>query len=151
MIGASSCLCGISCRYDGKANTVPDIEDLYKAGKVVDICPEVLGGLPTPRIPSEIVGGIGNDVWDGNAPVMSKTGVDVTEAFKNGAIAALVKLQAQNVTKVILKERSPSCGTQFIYDGSFGGIRIPGCGVTAAHFKAHGLILFSEENYKGNV
>jgi hypothetical protein len=56
MIGASACLCGIRCRYDGKANTIPDTEDLYRAGKVVAICPEVLGGLPTPRIRCAIQG-----------------------------------------------------------------------------------------------
>jgi uncharacterized protein YbbK (DUF523 family) len=151
MIGASACLCGIPCRYDGKANTIADIEDLHKAGKVVDICPEVLGGLPTPRIPSEIQGGCGADVWAGTASVVSKAGADVTDAFKRGAIAALARLRAANVTAVVLKERSPSCGTSVIYDGAFSGARVPGCGVAAAHFRAHGLQLFSEENYKGNI
>jgi uncharacterized protein YbbK (DUF523 family) len=56
MIGASSCLCGINCRYDGQANTIPDIELLYEEGKIIPICPEVLGGLSTPRVPSEIKG-----------------------------------------------------------------------------------------------
>jgi uncharacterized protein YbbK (DUF523 family) len=151
MIGASACLCGIRCRYDGKSNLVPDIEDMYKSGRVVAICPEVLGGLPTPRIPCRIRGGTGTDVWSGTATVTNRSGADVTQAFKNGAIAALEKLQKANITKVILKRGSPSCGMQVFNPRKFNPNWIPRCGVAAAYFKEKGLEIFSEDNYKGHV
>jgi uncharacterized protein YbbK (DUF523 family) len=147
-IGASACLCGIRCRYDGRANTVRDIEELWRAGRAVAVCPEVLGGLPTPRMPSEIRGGDGAAVWAGRARVVSKQGDDVTEQFKKGAIAAFEQVAMSKISKVVLKERSPSCGSLTIYDGSFTGAKVPGCGVAAAYFTSHGIALLSEENYK---
>jgi uncharacterized protein YbbK (DUF523 family) len=147
MIGASACLCGLECRYDAKANTVVEIEDLYKSGMVVDICPEQMGGLPTPRIPAEIQNGDGRDVWKGTAKVVSKTGADVTDQFKKGAMEALKRIQSLGVKKVILKERSPSCGSNLIYNGQFDGTKIPGFGVTSALFIENGIEVLSEEEY----
>jgi uncharacterized protein YbbK (DUF523 family) len=150
-IGASACLCGVACRYDARANTVADIEELWRAGRAVAVCPEVLGGLPTPRTPSEIRGGDGAAVWAGCARVVSKKGDDVTEQFKMGAIAALEQITAAKIGKVVLKERSPSCGSVAIYDGSFTGAKVPGRGVAAAYFIDHGIEVMSEENYKGKL
>ena len=136
---ASACLCGHKVRYDGgdcaAQNALPEL--------VLLICPEVMGGLPTPRAPAEIVGGDGHDVWAGCARVMDAYGVDVTEAFKHGAELALQRLQAAHIDTVYLKSKSPSCGQGQIYDGSFSGNLHDGDGVATALFKSHGIRVIS--------
>ena len=102
-----------------------------------------MGGLPTPRAPAEIVGGDGHDVWAGRARVMDVNGVDVTEAFKQGAKLALQRLQAAHIDTVYLKSKSPSCGQGQIYDGSFSGQLREGDGVSTALFKQHGIRVIS--------
>jgi uncharacterized protein YbbK (DUF523 family) len=145
MIGISACLLGENCRYDGGNNCVRiALEQLIENGKVVSICPEVLGGLPTPRPPAEIIGGNGNDVLDGSARVIDIQGNDVTEDFVKGAYMALERIQKVGVTTVVLKENSPSCGSSAIYDGTFSRRRIDGFGVTAALFRKHGVRVISE-------
>ncbi len=96
--------------------------ELVETGEAVMVCPEVIGGLPIPRDPAEIIGGNGFDVWKDQAKVWTTSGEDVTEAYKNGAIKAYQKLQEKHIDLVIMKEKSPSCGTHSIYDGSFSGI-----------------------------
>jgi uncharacterized protein YbbK (DUF523 family) len=136
---ASACLCGHKVRYDGGdcavQNALPE--------QILPICPEVMGGLPTPRAPAEIVGGDGHDVWAGSARVLDAHGVDVTEAFKQGAILALQRLQAVHIDTVYLKSKSPSCGQGQIYDGSFSGQLREGDGVSTALFKQHGICVIS--------
>ena len=136
---ASACLCGHKVRYDGGdcavQNALPE--------QILPICPEVMGGLPTPRAPAEIVGGDGHDVWAGSARVLDAHGVDVTEAFKQGAILALQRLQADHIDTVYLKSKSPSCGQGQIYDGSFSGQLREGDGVSTALFKQHGICVIS--------
>ena len=136
---ASACLCGHKVRYDGGdcavQNALPE--------RVLPICPEVMGGLPTPRAPAEIVGGDGHDVWAGRACVLDAHGVDVTEAFKQGAELALQRLQAAHIDTVYLKSKSPSCGQGQIYDGSFSGKLRAGDGVSTAWFKRHGIRVIS--------
>lgn len=136
---ASACLCGHKVRYDGGdcavQNALPE--------QILPICPEVMGGLPTPRAPAEIVGGDGHDVWAGRARVLDAHGVDVTEAFKQGAILALQRLQAVHIDTVYLKSKSPSCGQGQIYDGSFSGQLREGDGVSTALFKQHGIHVIS--------
>ena len=136
---ASACLCGHKVRYDGgdcaAQNALPEL--------VLLICPEVMGGLPTPRAPAEIVGGDGHDVWAGCARVMDAYGEDVTEAFKQGAELALQRLQAAHIDTVYLKSKSPSCGQGQIYDGSFSGQLREGDGVSTALFKQHGICVIS--------
>ena len=136
---ASACLCGHKVRYDGgdcaAQNALPEL--------VLLICPEVMGGLPTPRAPAEIVGGDGHDVWAGCARVMDAYGEDVTEAFKRGAELALQRLQAAHIDTVYLKSKSPSCGQGQIYDGSFSGNLHEGDGVATALFKSHGIRVIS--------
>ena len=134
-IGASACLCGICCRYDGKANTNSVVKKLYDEGKVIPFCPECLGGLDTPRIPSEIR----------NGRVFNKEGFDNTEFFIKGAIKSLEILRENQIKKVILKEKSPSCGTHFIYDGNFKKNLIPGMGIAANYFKMNGISVISDE------
>lgn len=148
MLGISACLGGVFCRYDGGSNEVATLKQLVETKQAIMICPEILGGLPTPRTPAEIQGGDGFDVWQGQAVVLDKNGLDVTEAFKQGAINAFEELQKLDITALILKERSPSCGSGLIYDSSFSGTRIKGVGVATAYFIQQGLPVYSEENWQ---
>ena len=138
-LAASACLCGHKVRYDGGDCAVPNA----LPEQVLPICPEVMGSLPIPRAPAEIVGGDGHDVWAGRARVLDAHGVDVTEAFKQGAKLALRRLQAAHIDTVYLKSKSPSCGQGQIYDGSFSGQLCEGDGVATALFKSHGIHIIS--------
>ena len=148
MIVISACLGGIACRYDGNDNLVSKIGDLLQQEETLLICPEVLGGLPTPRPSAEIIGGNGDDVLDGKAKVMTKDGEDVTEAFVNGAYKALEQMKDLRPEYIILKERSPSCGSSTIYTGEFNGNKQTGYGVTTALFKRHGFTVISEDDFE---
>lgn len=132
----SACLCGVPCRYDGTAKNIPELADLVASGRAVLICPETEGGLPVPRPPCEIR----------NGRVMSVDGIDYTAAYTQGAQAALSLVQKHGVRAAILKERSPSCGTRMIYDGTFSGRRVRGMGLTAELLAEHGVRLYSEEH-----
>ncbi|MGY3777704.1 DUF523 domain-containing protein [Isobaculum melis] len=147
MIGVSACLAGCPCRYDGQANTVEEIKRLIQNEQAVAFCPEVLGGLATPREPAEIVGGSAEDVWNGSAKVLTISGKDVTEAFKNGALATLAALKKHGIKTVILKANSPSCGSEMVYDGTFSGHKIIGNGLTAALLKKHQIIVTDEYHW----
>jgi uncharacterized protein YbbK (DUF523 family) len=142
----SACLMGCQCRYDKKDNRVEQIEQLVKDGKAVPVCPEQLGGLPTPRPPAEIVGGDGFDVLDGKARVIDDRGNDVTADFIQGAQQALRIAQTAGAAEAVLKERSPSCGSAAIYDGTFSKTKRTGVGVTAALFIRNGIVVTSEED-----
>ncbi len=142
----SACLMGCECRYDKKSALDADVEQLVRDGKAIPVCPEQLGGLSTPRPPAEIVGGDGFDVLDGKAKVINDRGEDVTHMFIDGAHQALRIATAAGATRAILKERSPSCGSRLIYDGSFSGTKKQGVGVTAALFIRHGIEVESEDD-----
>ncbi|MED4782165.1 DUF523 domain-containing protein [Brevibacillus choshinensis] len=142
----SACLIGCECRYDQKSCLDQELEQLLREGKVIPVCPEQLGGLPTPRPPAEIVGGDGFDVLDGNARIVDQKGNDVTEEFLMGAQQALKLAQTIGATSAILKENSPSCGSTFVYDGTFSGKKVTGTGVTAALFRRNGIDVESEQN-----
>ncbi|HEU4963702.1 MAG TPA: DUF523 domain-containing protein [Bacilli bacterium] len=143
----SACLVGCQCRYDGDANLVDRFKEMVERGEAVFVCPEQLGGLSTPRPPAQIVGGTGEDVLDGKARVVTDGGEDVTDQFVKGAEEALRMAQLVQATEAVLKERSPSCGSSLIYDGSFSGAKRPGHGVTAALLERHGIKVYSEETY----
>lgn len=132
----SACLCGRPCRYDGKVLDFPRFKALADSGLALPVCPEELGGLPTPRLPCEL--------YEGRA--ICRDGQDLSEAFRRGAQEALRLAEANGITIGILKERSPSCGTAAVYDGSFTGRLIPGQGLTAALLQEHGLRLYNESN-----
>lgn len=142
----SACLIGCACRYDQKSSLDTNIEQIIKAGKGIPVCPEQLAGLPTPRPSAEIVGGDGHDVLDGKARVIQQDGLDVTEMFIKGAEQALHIAKTVGASEAVLKERSPSCGSGVIYDGSFSGRRLRGAGVTAALFARNGITVTSEES-----
>jgi uncharacterized protein YbbK (DUF523 family) len=140
----SACFTGIHCRYDQKHCLVKEIQQLVTRGEAIPICPEQLGGLSTPRNPAEIIGGNGEDVLDGKARVIDNQGNDVTKQFIRGAYEALAIAKTMDAKQAILKESSPSCGSHYIYDGTFQGKKQPGMGVTAALFRRHGIEVISE-------
>lgn len=135
----SACLAGMPCRYDARSKGSPEVLELSRRGAAVSICPEVAGGLGTPRRPAEIVGGDGADVLDGRARVVDDEGRDVTAAYLAGARRALEVAQKAGAATAILTDRSPSCGSRQVYDGTFRGTRRPGVGVTAALLERHGI------------
>ena len=133
----SACLLGRPCRYDGKSKPCGKVIALKERGdiEIIEICPEQLGGLPTPREPSEIQGD----------KVISRIGCDVTEAYERGAKEALKIALENGCSYAILKSRSPSCSPSGIYDGSFSGKLTGGMGVTARLFKENGITVVSED------
>ena len=144
----SGCLLGLPVRYDNKIQPVENkyIQKWHKEGRLVVVCPEVKGGLPIPRPPAEIMGGSGEDVLTGDACIHNSAGGDVTQPFISGAQAALELVQRFHIRMAILKEKSPSCGSHFIYDGTFSRRLIPGRGVTAALLIRNGVAVFSEKD-----
>ena len=142
----SACLAGRACRYDGSANANEVVETLVASGRAVLVCPEVAGGLPTPRPPAEIIGGTGADVLAGRARVVTRAGQDVTERYVEGARRALRTAQAAGARVAVLKARSPSCGRGQVRDGSFSGNLVAGDGVAAALFEAHGIFVVTEDD-----
>ncbi|WP_158893338.1 MULTISPECIES: DUF523 domain-containing protein [unclassified Pseudomonas] len=146
----SRCLLGHRVRYDGGAHGPFDLLAVWQAqGRIVPLCPEVAGGLPTPRPPAEIPGGQGGAVLDGRLPVVTDSGADVTRAFVAGAAAALELIARHGIRLAVLKARSPSCGNVENYDGSFSGTRVAGEGVTAAALKRAGVAVFNETELQG--
>jgi len=137
----SACLAGENCRYDGKNCLNKDIKKLVDAGKAIPVCPEVLGGLPVPRIPAEIT------VCDGSEKIINRHGEDITEFFKRGAEKTLDIAKENEVMFAILKSRSPSCGNGEIYDGTFGGKLTKGDGITAIKLKEAGIPVISDEDF----
>jgi len=150
MILISSCLAGLKVRYNGTDSLDERIQRLVLENKAVSVCPELMGGFSTPREPAEIVGGDGEDVLDGKARVVERSGRDVTELYLKGAYATLHKALELGATKVILKEYSPSCGSAMIYNGDFNGTKLVGVGVTTALLRRNNIGVFSEEDFFTN-
>lgn len=151
MILVSSCLAGLEVRYNGTHSLNNKIMKLIEEKKAFTVCPELLGGFSTPREPAEIIGGNGEDVLDGKAKVIEKSGRDVTELYIKGAYITLKKAIDVNATVVVLKEYSPSCGSSMIYNGEFIGEIMAGNGVTAALLKRNGLQVISEKQFSDNL
>lgn len=146
MILVSTCLLGIFSKYDGGSNLQPLLAKYSHCGRFLPVCPEQLGGLPTPRHPAEIVGGCGEDVLAGVCKVVNPAGEDLSRPFCRGAEEVAALAASFPVKAAILKERSPSCGVNRIYDGSFSHVVQPGRGVTAARLKMLNIPLYSEED-----
>ena len=132
----SACLTGENCKYNGGNNYIAAVECLKDRYELIMVCPEQDGGLPTPRESSERLGDT----------VVSKSGNDVTAYFSRGAQHALDTALKNGCTRALLKERSPSCGSGAIYDGSFTGTVIAGDGVTAELLKTHGITVYGESH-----
>ncbi|MBC7130251.1 DUF523 domain-containing protein [Candidatus Bathyarchaeota archaeon] len=131
----SACLLGIQCRYDGGHSFNNKVVELLKKEVLIPVCPEQLGGLPTPREPAEIK----------NGKVVTKSGIDVTENFQRGAEQTLRLAKLMGIKEAILKQKSPSCGCGKIYDGTFTGRIINGDGVTTALLKRNGIKVVPDE------
>ena len=132
----SACLLGTNCRYNGIPKEDAAVKDFLSKEDItlIPVCPEQLGGLPTPRTPSERKG----------MTVVSSEGENRTDAFNRGAEETLRIAKLYGCEAAILKERSPSCGNKEIYDGSFTGTVIPGEGVTAELLRKNGVRVFGE-------
>jgi uncharacterized protein YbbK (DUF523 family) len=142
----SSCLLGAEVRYHGGSARIdnPILRRWQEEGRVVGLCPEVAAGLGAPRSAAEIIQGDGAQVLAGAAAVITSEGRDVTEAFVAGAGKAVALAQELCIRVAVLKTRSPSCGTDEIYDGSFSGRLVSGTGVTAAALRRSGVRVFNE-------
>lgn len=145
-IVVSACLAGLATTHDGRAKPHPKVLELLRQGRAVLVCPEQLGGLPTPRPEAEIAGGGGEDVLAGRARVLDLSGADVTENYLRGAGEALKAARLSGAKKAILKAKSPSCGIDRIYDGTFSGRLRPEAGVTAALLRREGIEVLSDED-----
>ena len=132
----SACLLGANCKYNGGNNALPPevLRQLRQRYRLIPVCPEAAGGLPIPREPSER--------RDGH--VFSRSGQDVTAAFRRGAEIAAALAERYGVRKALLKSNSPSCGSGTIYDGSFSGTLTAGDGVTAAYLKCRNVDIFHD-------
>lgn len=147
----SACLCGVNCKYNGLNNYNEICDKLFTSGKAILVCPEQLGGLPTPRIPSEIIGKSSNILNNNNGSVIDKNGNNVTPQFIKGAKETLQIAKKLNIKKAILKDGSPSCGVNYIYDGNFNGTKIKGMGLTAQLLKESSIDIISELELGGNI
>lgn len=132
----SACLLGINCKYSGGNNENRKVMALADKYNLIPVCPEQLGGLETPRKPSEICGG----------EVKNTAGETVTKQYKNGAQAALMIAKLTGCKAAVLKERSPSCGVNSVYDGTFSKTLVSGKGITSKLLSENGIKLYSEEN-----
>jgi uncharacterized protein YbbK (DUF523 family) len=143
----SACLLGVRCAWsgDGRYKNNRAVQ-LSKVETLIPVCPEQLGGLPTPRAPQEIQGGTGDDILNGKCRVINKDGQDVTREFIKGAEETLNIACQLNINEFIAKSGSPSCGCAQIYDGSFSGRLIDGDGVTTALLKRNGLKIIPGED-----
>lgn len=144
----SACLVGLACRYNGKHEEDKVVRSILQEAKLIPVCPEQVGGLPTPRSPAEIVNGSGEDVLENQARVVNVKGEDVTEFFIKGAFQVLKMARMTGCRGAILKEKSPSCGLRKIYDGSFNGVLRKGKGVTTALLSKEGIEVVSENDIR---
>lgn len=134
MILVSACLLGVPCRYNGKDSRNEKIVELY-GRDAIPVCPEQLGGLPTPREPAELIDG----------RVVTESGKDVTRNFVSGAEAVLYMANLYDATTAVLKQKSPSCGCGKIYDGTFSGKLVDGYGITAKLLKDNGIEVIPDD------
>lgn len=150
----SACLCGINCRYNSSNSYNEICSKLMIENKAIPVCPEQLGGLSTPRTPCELQG-TANEVIEGENRIIDSDGIDVTEMFLRGANEVLKLSKMLNVKKAILKEGSPSCGVNFVYDGTFEGRKILGMGITSQILSDASIEVLSENDlggiYRGDI
>lgn len=140
----SACLLGLSCRYDGGHQKIPELERLRNIFTLIPVCPEQAGGLPTPRIPCELQNKA-YEILSGRGKVLNREGKDCTEAFIKGAREVLFLTEIFKIRKALFKDGSPSCGSSRVYDGTFSGKCIPGEGLTTFLLKKHSVQVFNEK------
>lgn len=144
---ASGCLGLARLRYDGRSVPVrsPRWDAWVAQGRLVQFCPEVAAGLPVPREPAEIVGGTAADVLAGHARVLGITGTDLTDAFLRAADLAVRQIRAHRPALAVLVDKSPSCGSTTVYDGTHTGTRVPGRGLSAELLRREGVPVFTPD------
>ncbi len=138
----SACLAGLKTRYDAQASPHERVIELLREGKALPVCPEQLGGLPTPRDKAEIESGSGEEVLNGLSRVLNDKGEDITDKFVRGATETLKLVEMMGIKKAIMKERSPSCGVNSIIRG---GREVQGRGVTTALLQDRGIEVISSD------
>ncbi len=134
----SACLLGVNCTYNGIGKSLDCIDELMEKHTLIPVCPEIFGGLPTPRTPAEIL----------ENKIITKTGEDVTKEYETGAEEVVKLAKLYQCRYAILKDRSPSCGKGMIYDGSFSGVLIPGNGVCVSLLEKIGVECIQESKAK---
>ena len=137
----SACLLGLKVRFDGKEKTNEEVVEKLKNYDFVPVCPEIFGGLSTPRVPAEIR----------ENKVINKEGIDVTSNYVRGAEEVLKLAKKFNVKRAVLKSKSPSCGKGKIYDGTFSGNLVDGYGITAKLLMDNGIEVLSEDDFLGGL
>lgn len=137
----SACLLGVNCRYSGDGKLLDGVERLMEIAELIPVCPEILGGLTTPRTPAERIG----------EKVMTKDGRDVTAAYVRGAEESLHLAKMFAAKRALLKERSPSCGYGVIYDGSFSGKFTAGNGVAGEMLAENGVKIYGESRLEALI
>ncbi len=150
MILVSMCLVGIDCNYKGQSKPNKRVIELIRRGKAIPVCPEQLGGLPTPRSGARILSGNGEDVLNGKTKVITDAGEDVTENYLKGAEYTLKLCREYGITSVILKQGSPSCGKGKTQGGKTERFLTEGNGVTVALLKRNGISVYSEEDLEND-
>ena len=138
----SACLLGVACNHRGQASTSEAVIGLGRDRRLIPVCPETAGGLPTPRPAAEL---------QPTGRVRATSGDDVTDAYRRGAAQVVRLAAAAGVRAAVLKARSPSCGCHEVYDGSFSRTRVPGEGVTAGALREAGVAVWSEEDVAGGA
>ncbi len=137
----SACLLGLKVRYDGKEKTNEELVEKIKNYQFIPVCPEIFGGLQTPRVPAEIK----------SNKVINKEGIDVTSNYERGAEEVLKLAKKFNIKRAVLKSKSPSCGKGKIYDGSFTGNLVDGFGITTKILMDNGIEVLSEDEFLGGL
>ena len=137
----SACLLGLKVRYDGKEKTNEELVEKIKDYDFIPVCPEIFGGLSTPRVPAEIR----------ENKVINKEGIDVTSNYNRGAEEVLKLAKKFNIKRAVLKSKSPSCGKGKVYDGTFTGNLVDGFGVTAKLLMDNGIEVLSEDDFLGGL
>ncbi len=147
IILVSGCLIGMKCNYKGKANLREWVLNLKDNYTLVPVCPEQLGGLPTPRLPVEIQEGDGYEIWEGSSnQILTSNGGSVVHQLISGAKETIKIARILGIKVAVLKDKSPSCGVFSIYDGSFSGELKRGVGVATAALRSNNVEVFSSEN-----
>ena len=137
----SACLLGLKVRYDGKEKTNEELVEKIKDYDFIPVCPEIFGGLSTPRVPAEIR----------ENKVINQEGIDVTSNYNRGAEEVLKLAKKFNIKKAVLKSKSPSCGKGKVYDGTFSGNLVDGFGITAKLLMDNGIEVLSEDDFLGGL
>jgi uncharacterized protein YbbK (DUF523 family) len=142
VIIVSACLLGVECNHRGTASRSPSVEALGRSARLISVCPEVAGGLPTPRPPAEL---------QPDGRVETEDGTDVSDAYRRGAAHAVEVARTASATRAVLKARSPSCGCDQVYDGTHTRSLRPGEGVAAAALRRAGVEVVSDEDVAAGV